>query len=313
MKDDWMQTKTICKHPKAVRRMQLSLTGLSVGDALGETFFGPHMNILKRIKSRVIPPGPWYYTDDTEMALSVVEVLAQYGRIDQDASCMASCDASLQHAVTDWHSDALLRAVHQGADWRREARRSFGGRGSYGNGTAMRIAPLGAYYFDDLAALRQDAILAAETTHSHAEGIAGAVAVAVGAALAARVGDGEALNAVQFLHRVLDYVPPGETGNGIACAAALPSTTTPVDAANTLGSGQRVSAQDTVPFVLWCAAHHLDNYKEAFWSTVSGLGDRDTTCAMVGRRSWRFPTVHKEYRPRGLLPVNHYPTICPCR
>jgi ADP-ribosylglycohydrolase len=44
----------------------------------------------------------------------------------------------------------------------------------------------------------------------------------------------------------------------------------------------KVSAQDTVPFCLWCAAKHLDNYEEALWATVSGLGDRDTTCAIVG-------------------------------
>ncbi len=37
-----------------------------------------------------------------------------------------------------------------------------------------------------------------------------------------------------------------------------------------------------MPFALWCAAHHLDDYESALWATVSGLGDRDTTCAIVG-------------------------------
>jgi hypothetical protein len=49
-----------------------------------------------------------------------------------------------------------------------------------------------------------------------------------------------------------------------------------------LGNGSRVSAQDTVPLVLWCAARHPGNYEAALWLTVSALGDRDTTCAMVG-------------------------------
>jgi len=40
--------------------------------------------------------------------------------------------------------------------------------------------------------------------------------------------------------------------------------------------------QDTVPFCLWCSARHIDDYPEALWNTVSGLGDRDTTCAIVG-------------------------------
>ena len=49
-----------------------------------------------------------------------------------------------------------------------------------------------------------------------------------------------------------------------------------------LGNGSRVTAPDTVPFALWCAARHLDQFEEALWATVSGLGDRDTTCAIVG-------------------------------
>lgn len=53
-------------------------------------------------------------------------------------------------------------------------------------------------------------------------------------------------------------------------------------AVSALGNGSRVSAPDTVPFALWCAAHHLGDFEEAMWRTVSGLGDRDTTCAIVG-------------------------------
>src|SRR5262245_63984537 len=44
----------------------------------------------------------------------------------------------------------------------------------------------------------------------------------------------------------------------------------------------RLTAPGTVPFALWCAAQHLDDYEEALWLTVSGLGDRDTTCAIAG-------------------------------
>jgi ADP-ribosylglycohydrolase len=37
-----------------------------------------------------------------------------------------------------------------------------------------------------------------------------------------------------------------------------------------------------VPFAVWSAAHNLDSFEKALWATVSGLGDLDTTCAMVG-------------------------------
>jgi ADP-ribosylglycohydrolase len=69
---------------------------------------------------------------------------------------------------------------------------------------------------------------------------------------------------------------------GIAKALALLENITVHQAASALGSGVRVSAQDTVPYCLWVAALHLNDYEEAMWTTVAGLGDRDTTCAIVG-------------------------------
>jgi hypothetical protein len=56
----------------ALGRARLSLDGLSVGDAFGERFFGPPGEVLKRISRRELPDAPWTYTDDTEMALSIV-------------------------------------------------------------------------------------------------------------------------------------------------------------------------------------------------------------------------------------------------
>ena len=64
-------------------RALASLRGVSVGDALGSQFFVPvNYPLLKR---RELPPAPWQWTDDTEMACSVVSVLATHHRIDQDA------------------------------------------------------------------------------------------------------------------------------------------------------------------------------------------------------------------------------------
>jgi ADP-ribosylglycohydrolase len=49
-----------------------------------------------------------------------------------------------------------------------------------------------------------------------------------------------------------------------------------------LGTGSQVSSSDTVPYSLLCASRFLGSYEEALWNTVAGLGDRDTTCAIVG-------------------------------
>lgn len=65
-------------------------------------------------------------------------------------------------------------------------------------------------------------------------------------------------------------------------AAEVPFTTEPWKAADLLGNGKRIRADDTVPFALWTAARHPDDLEEALWSTAEGFGDVDTTCAITG-------------------------------
>ena len=65
---------------------QRSLLGLAVGDAFGETMFGePHESAKRAAKRLISTRRQWRWTDDTAMALSIVEVLARFGTIDQDA------------------------------------------------------------------------------------------------------------------------------------------------------------------------------------------------------------------------------------
>jgi ADP-ribosylglycohydrolase len=147
----------------------------------------------------------------------------------------------------------------------------------------MRAGPLGAYYADDLGAAAAAALASAEVTHAHPEGQAGAAAVAVAAAWAWRTRAARPAGfARALLKAAIDHTPASETRDGIVRALALPASADTAAAVAALGNGSRVSAPDTVPFALWCAARHLDDYVEAMWQTVSGLGDRDTTCAIVG-------------------------------
>lgn len=270
-------------YPERMRRARLSLEGLSIGDAFGERFFSRRPgDLLERIERRMLPDAPWRWTDDTAMALSVVEVLEARGSIDEEALAAAFVRRFGEDPERGYGGAAfgmLYRAV-LGEDLRALARELFDKSGSYGNGAAMRVAPIGAYFADDLSACVEEAKKSAVVTHTHPEGQAGAIAVAVAAALAASrpLPSGAAL-----LEATLSHVPPSETRAGIARARALLDENIPApEAARELGSGARVSAQDTVPFSLFCAARFLGSFEEALWQTVSGLGDRDTTCAIVG-------------------------------
>jgi ADP-ribosylglycohydrolase len=253
-----------------------SLEGLSTGDAFGELFFSrsPHQNSLSDL-----PSGPWRWTDDTHMALSIVEILSRYGHIDQDALAQAFARRFVQEPYRGYAGGAmrLLQQVANGDDWRELSPRLFG-IGSYGNGAAMRVAPVGGFFFQDLKRAASEARLSAVVTHAHPEAQAGAIAVAVAAGMAASQ---PLLRGEDFLKEVLPYVPEGITKERLQSAMRIPADDL-IDAAKELGTGYEVSAQDTVPFCLWSAAYHLDNFQEALWWTVKGLGDRDTTCAIVG-------------------------------
>jgi len=264
-------------HAARMQRGRLSLDGLSVGDAFGQHFFIHNVEFL--IGQRTIPFPRWKYTDDTAMALSIVEVLDRHGLIDQDELMRAFVRRYQREPDRGYGATAqqILEEVGEGNPWRTVSLGVFGGEGSMGNGAAMRVAPLGAYFADDLNRVVREAIVSAEVTHAHAEGKAGAIAVAVAAAWARGIGPSE-----ELLQVVIEQTPISETRQGLEKARRLDRSASPIEAAQLLGSGQRVTAPDTVPFAIWCAARHLDNYEEAMWNTVAGLGDRDTTCAIVG-------------------------------
>lgn len=264
-----------------LRRAYGSLEGLSVGDAFGERFFGDPHRAARRIAGRQVPAGRWAWTDDTAMAVSVVEVLERCGRVDPDLLAAAF--------ARRYRSDPLrgygpgmhrpLGDYDSGREWRHLAPALFGGAGSFGNGAAMRAAPIGAYFAADLTEAARHAELSAAVTHAHPDGIAGAVAVAVAAAAVAADTD---LAGGDLLDAVASVLADGAVRSRVLAARDLPANTTVEIAAGRLGTGQAVSAADTVPFCLWCASRHPDDYQAALWATVAGLGDRDTTCAIVG-------------------------------
>ena len=232
-----------------------------------------------------MPSPPWYWTDDTAMALSVFEVLSTHDRIDPDALADRFAQRYRRDPMRGYGATAheILHAMGLGLHWRRAASQPFGGQGSMGNGSAMRVAPIGGYFADDLNQLAHQARASAEPTHAHPDAHAGAIAVAFAAALAWQMGQGmRERSGEALLHEVVRRTPPGATRTGLERAASISFRSEPGTAVAELGNGSQVICSDTVPFALWCAARHLGDFEEALWTTVSGLGDRDTTCAIAG-------------------------------
>ncbi len=144
----------------------------------------------------------------------------------------------------------------------------------------MRVAPLGAYFAGRPDRAAEQAALSAEVTHRHPEAIVGAMVVAVAASHAAAT-RGNHCSPSELLGAIEPYLIAGRTTDGIRRARKLLDRSV-AEAAYELGNGAQVSAQDTVPFTLWAAASHLDDYPAAITACVEAGGDADTTAAIVG-------------------------------
>lgn len=124
-------------HDEPLARAARSLEGLSVGDhyfvdSLSATI-APDL-----IAARMLPSPPWYYTDDTEMALSLFSTLHHCGTIDQDhlaASFARYYDASRGYGEA---MHGLLRKIGEGQPWKSAAKDLFSGQGSFPLHGSMR-------------------------------------------------------------------------------------------------------------------------------------------------------------------------------
>ncbi|MFD9001164.1 ADP-ribosylglycohydrolase family protein [Streptomyces sp. NPDC059582] len=269
---------TADENSAAARR---SLEGLALGDAFGERWFPLFRDprqAYDEVRARRIPEEPdWHWTDDTAMALGLLRVLDQYGEVRQTelALCFAlGHDADPARGYGYGMHQLLPRLLREPDRWPEYTRELFDGQGSLGNGAAMRAAPLGAWFRADPERVVEQATRSAEVTHAHPEGIAGAVAVAVAAALSAQ--------GRLTLGEVAALTPDSAVRDGLRAAAELSFATEPWKAADLLGNGQRIRADDTVPFAVWSAARHPDDLVAALWTTAEGFGDVDTTCAVTG-------------------------------
>jgi ADP-ribosylglycohydrolase len=266
-----------------------ALVGLSTADAVGNQGFPPQ----HRVVTPGVPEQTFCWTDDTEMACSLVDMLNRYGTVHQAELAAAFTAHAERHRDYGMGALSFLDQIQEGTDWRTAAASLFGGNGSYGNGGAMRVTPLGAFFADDLARAATEAAASAEVTHANPEAIAGAVAAAVAAAHAAST-RGEPDPASGLIPAAVAHTPETQLRQALQHALDLLGATA-TEAATALGNGSKISALDTVPFTLWVATTHFDDYEAAIRTCVAAGGDMDTTSAIVG----------------GILTAHHGPSAIP--
>ena len=229
--------------------------------------------------------GSARYTDDGQMTLALSEAILDAGRVDGPTAARWFAERFEAHRGYGGSAAIVLSRIQKGEVWDEPARRVFGGQGSFGNGAAMRAAPVGLWHHADSAdTLRDAAIQQALPTHTHPLGIEGAVWQSAAVAAAVRADPEVPLKVDAFLAEVRPLL---ESDAYVAALDAIPEllTADPPPCAVAAALGNDIAALRSVPAALYAFVKHSDSFEDAVrWAVTLG-GDTDTIGAMCGALS----------------------------
>ena len=261
-------------------RTPATLTGMALGDALGRPFeFCRDATQLSEWSGELIDGG-WglrtgQYTDDTKMGLCIAESLLDVGAFDY---------ADIGNRYMDWVESGDTRgmggtcsaAIHRMRDAFQDDHLLNCGRntGQYcGNGTAMRIAPLGVFYRNELDEMLSGAHTDAILTHRHWDAVESSQALCV--MIASLVNGEDPLVAVLKGRDTCD--PAGHVYNMIDMA---------VTCVNEDRFPWHVSvggrADATMCTAVWAFLMYRESFEKALDTSVRMGGDADTRGAITG-------------------------------
>jgi poly(ADP-ribose) glycohydrolase ARH3 len=265
-------------------RVRGCLLGGALGDAVGAPFEGRAAVRPEQLDRLLDASTPLTWTDDTALQVATAGYLAglsSWSGFDDDAHAHALARA--WQAAPDRgygpNPPYIFRTVLAGGDWRAAACESFDGKGSLGNGGAMRAAPVGALPVD-LGAVAGLARRMAAVTHAHPVGQDAAVLVAVAARLALAAPVDEALDPAALVAGCLRRLDTAELSDGVAAVPDTLGLAGPVAVGRVTGTG--VAAHESVPAALSAFLHHPREPLQAVRFAVLMGGDTDTVAAVAG-------------------------------
>jgi poly(ADP-ribose) glycohydrolase ARH3 len=262
------------------------LVGSAVGDALGRSLEGLWISELKIEEDF---SGRW--TDDTHMMIGVAESLIENEGF--DGSHMAQTFVK-NYELEPWRGYAygpprVFRWIRSGVAWNEAAKRLFGGAGSYGNGAAMRVAPVGILYHDDPERLRSVAYGQSQITHAHELGKEGAALQAYAVALAVSADPSSELETSAFLGELKDFTRSEVYRRKLEATEGLLDEEDRLRVVRKLGNG--IEAQNSVPTAIYSFLRSPKSFEESLLYAISLGGDTDTIGAMTGAISGAYHGV----------------------
>jgi ADP-ribosylglycohydrolase len=263
-----------------IDHFQGSALGAFVGDAMGREVEGWPWELIRARYGILKEIGEGIYTDDTEMMIGIMESLKDDPGFDPALTAQRFLDNFHPFRGYGGRIYGIMARLRQGTPWDQV------GTDSWGNGGAMRIAPIGFFFYDEQEQCKENALLCTEITHRHPQGLAGAVAQALGVGMAIQKGiNGEAIDQIAFLKEIVQGVRGvdrgvaqeleriAEMGQGGDLEQKIEriAATFPRD----------VSAKGAVPAAFAAFLLNAD-FRDTMQTAVNGGGDTDTIGAMAG-------------------------------
>ena len=190
-----------------IDRFQGSALGTFVGDAMGREVEGWSWEQIKARHGILQGIGEGLYTDDTEMMIGIMESLREDPSFDPAITAQRFLANFHPYRGYGARVYGIMATLRQGASWDEV------GTDSWGNGGAMRIAPIGFFLYDEPEKLREAALLCTRITHRHPQGLAGALAQALSVGMALQKGiQGETIDRITFLKEIIEGVQEEDRG-----------------------------------------------------------------------------------------------------
>ncbi|MBX7268837.1 ADP-ribosylglycohydrolase family protein [Micromonospora sp. Llam7] len=266
-------------------RVRGSMVLAACGDALGAPFEGREPADRAEIDDWINQSTQLVrFTDDTASTLVVADHLTRRrGTVNEDELADELAREWARDPERGYgHGAAQLYAeLARGVPWRRAAAELFDGQGSFGNGAAMRVAPIGLLPGLALDAVAGRARRTAAVTHQHPQAVDGAAAQAVATALAALSVQDTPLDAEWMVATLCEHVHTAEFRSALRRVPALVAQGAhTTDVAGAVGNG--VAAIQAVPAALAAFLRQPDDTPAAVGFAIGLGGDTDTIASMTG-------------------------------
>lgn len=259
-----------------------SMIGSALGDAIGELAF-THTE-KDCLISRLDRVTELSYTDDTAMAIGLAESILEADGFDQQHlgnTFRNNFEKEPWRGYASGPPTIFSMVQRLGITYTEAAHRLFGGEGSLGNGAAMRIAPLGLFFYN-APDLYEMASASAVVTHAHPVGIDGAAvqARAVADAVGHYPQDQDNFQPAHFIQGLIDFSLTTKIQSKMKLVKELITLDIPPDdAAGRIG--RTVSVHESMPFAVYSFLRYPQSFEETLFCAALHGGDRDTLGAMA--------------------------------